>query len=273
MSFRFQKYFKENKNKKRTIVNRYKQNKKYRSNLKKTNKKKTNKIKRKYKKRGGGSPRDLSKEAIAVASLTETKSNIPNSFIEGLNEQYGPELDALKDQLKNKLDIVAVMIKEVAQQSESWDSQENENNIQKIKENLITQIDKVGIPVAASVAKLAGASAGTVVKELMMTSGVAEVIAAMRLCLTTISTVIELVNKLGITEKMAPLVSITIGKISDIISTFGNTKKNMEFQVKKGDEITKTVTDQKIEVTNTNTGIKKNIKIETNPDGNIFSVK
>ena len=206
-----------NKIKSKTLKKKYKSKKKY--TAKKNLKKKYKKRKITKKKGGGGKPSEsktepqvsetqlssdseLSKSAVAVASVTpDSNMGVAGSFVKGLSEQYGPEIDELKKKLKGKLDTAASIIKDLSSQSEDWNSPENKENIRLLKENTLKQIDDIGLPVAVGVAKVAGSSAGTVVKEIMMTSGISEVIAALRLALTTVSTVIDPANKLGLTEK------------------------------------------------------------------------
>ena len=278
-----------NKIKSKTLKKKYKSKKKY--TAKKNLKKKYKKRKITKKKGGGGKPSEsktepqvsetqlssdseLSKSAVAVASVTpDSNMGVAGSFVKGLSEQYGPEIDELKKKLKGKLDTAASIIKDLSSQSEDWNSPENKENIRLLKENTLKQIDDIGLPVAVGVAKVAGSSAGTVVKEIMMTSGISEVIAALRLELTTVSTLIDLANKLGLTEKLAPLIGVTIGKISDIIGKANISNENTQFQVETGDEVTRTVTDQNIAVTNTETGLTKDIKVEKSQEGNNFSVK
>ena len=271
-----------NKIKSKTLKKKYKSKKKY--TAKKNFKKKYKK--RKITKKKGGKPSEsengtpvssdseLLKSAVAVASVTpDSNMGVAGSFVKGLSEEYGPEIEVLKRQLKRISDYAALIIKELSSQSEDWNSQKNKDYIEVLKKNTLKQIDDIGLPVAVGVAKVAGSSAGTVVKEIMMTSGISEVIAALRLSLTTVSTVIDLVNKLGLTKKLAPLIGVTIGKISDIIGKENISNENTQFQVKKGDESTRTVTDQKIEVTDLREGLTKHIRVETSPEGNIFSVK
>ena len=147
--------------------------------------------------------------------------------------------------------------------SEDWNTPQNEDNIRILKENTLKQLDNVGIPVASKVAQLAGTSAGTA----LQVSGVLQIVSTMKLAISLVDTVIELMNKLGVTEKLAPLVQATLGKAIDAINSinFGKSEdKNQEFEVETGEVETKTIQEQTIGVTNTNTGEERDITIEEN---------
>ena len=195
--------------------------------------------------------------------------------MQGISDQYGDEIQTLKLQFKDKLDQAAVIIKEMSNQSEQWNSPENAENIKKLKENTLKQIDEIGIPVASGAAKVAGSATGTVVKEAMMASGILEVITALKLGIVTLNTVIEMVNKLGITEKMAPLVQATLGKAIELISMFGNTANVNQntFTAKIGDKVEKTVSSQDIEVTKLPSGEMSTVQLEEVDGKKSFEVK
>ena len=79
---------------------------------------------------------------------------------------------------------------------------------------------------------------------------------------------------MGIILTMLKKVGKRSRKISDIISKIGSSQNKItQFQVKTGDEVTRTVTDQNIAVTNTKSGLTKDIKVEKSQEGNTFSIK
>ena len=207
-----------------------------------------------------------SKEAVAVSASNPPKSSlidIPKGFVVGFSENYGPEVEKIKIKFGQKLDQLAAIIKDMKSKSEDWNTPQNEENIRILKENTLKQIDNVGIPVASKVAQLAGTSAGTA----LQVSGVLQIVSTMKLAISLVDTVIELMNKLGVTEKLAPLVQATLGKAIDAINSinFGKSEdKNQEFEVETGEVETKTIQEQTIGVTNTNTGEERDITIEEN---------
>ena len=214
----------------------------------------------------GGEDDVTSKEAVAVSASNPPKSSlidIPKGFVVGFSENYGPEVEKIKIKFGQKLDQLAAIIKDMKSKSEDWNTPQNEENIRILKENTLKQLDNVGIPVASKVAQLAGTSAGTA----LQVSGVLQIVSTMKLAISLVDTVIELMNKLGVTEKLAPLVQATLGKAIDAINSlnFGTSDdKNQEFEVETGEVETKTVEEQTIGVTNTDTGEGRDITVEEN---------
>jgi hypothetical protein len=216
----------------------------------------------------GGGDDETSKGAVAVAASNPPKSSlidIPKGFVVGFSENYGPEVEKIKIKFGQKLDHLAAIIKDMKSKSEDWNTPQNEENIRILKENTLKQLDNVGIPVASKVAQLAGSSAGTA----LQVSGVLQIVSTMKLAISLVDTVIELMNKLGVTDKLAPLVQATLGKAIDAINSinFGKSEsedKNQEFEVETGEVETKTVQEQTIGVTNTQTGEERDITVEEN---------
>ncbi len=192
--------------------------------------------------------------AAAASSFSNTSqlSDIPTNFDEGL--QYNnPELDQIKEQFKQQLNKLAVIIKNLANESEDWNSEENEKNIQILKENTIKQIDNIGIPVASAVAKTTGVLTGTAIKEGLMASGIMEVLTALKAAVITIKTVIDLVNDLGITQEAAPFVR---EKIKNLINKANSYSIPSEESITKQIEVVPSVpvTKQNFKILDANSG-------------------
>lgn len=170
--------------------------------------------------------------AAAASSFSDSSkiTDIPSNFEEGL-EYNNPEIEQIKEQFKQQLNKLAVIIKNIANESEEWNSEENEKNIEILKNNTIKQIDNVGIPVASAIAKTAGVLTGTTVKEVLMASGIMEVLTALKAAIITLKTVIDLVNDLGITEEAAPFVREKIKNLIGKVNSYSQAKESITKQI------------------------------------------